>query len=104
MNKKKDNKKFNLTSDSENIASAKKKSYDQSATGENILSEPETVYQKRNWNLNTAGSLEDMNEANAKAMAQLSGEEHLQNATELIKRIYADELKKPMDKQIKFRK
>jgi CRISPR-associated endonuclease Csn1 len=69
----------------------------------NILSEPEAVYQKRNLKLNTASSLEDMNEANAKAMAQLSGEEHLQNTTELIKRVYANELKKPMDKQIKFK-
>ena len=103
MKKKKDNKKINLTGDSENIASTKKKAYDKSATGDNILSEPQAVYQKRNWNLNTAGSFEDMNEATAKAMAQLSGEEHLQNATELIKRIYAEDLKKTMDKQIKFK-
>ena len=87
-----------------NISPAKNSYFSKKTTdGDNILSEPEAVYQKRNWDLNTAGSFEDMNEANAKAMALLSGEEHLQNATELIKRIYADDLKKPMDKQIKFK-
>ena len=87
-----------------NVSSATNSYLNKETTdGDNVLSEPEAIYQKRNWKLNTASSLEDMNEANAKAMAQLSGEEHLQNATELIKRVYADDLKKPMDKQIKFK-
>lgn len=68
----------------------------------NIASEPESSYKKMA--LQKFDSFEEMNEATAKAMAQLSGEEHLQNATELIKGIYADKLNEPMDKRIKFRK
>ena len=49
-------------------------------------------------------SFEEANEADAQAMAQLSPEEHLKNATERIQKIFEDELKKPMDKKIKFRK
>lgn len=67
-----------------------------------IVSESAVSYKKMS--LQKFNSFEEMNEATAKVMAQLSGEEHLQNATELIKRIYSDELKKPMDKKIKFRK
>lgn len=71
---------------------------------QNIMSEPEVAYQKKNWELKSFSSFEEMNEATAQTMAQLSGEEHLRNTTELIKRIYSDELKLPMDKKIKFRK
>ena len=49
-------------------------------------------------------SFEEANEADAQAMAQLSPEEHLKNATERIQKIFEDELKKSMDKKIKFRK
>jgi len=68
----------------------------------NLASEPKVSYKKMS--LQKFNSFEEMNEANARAMAQLSGEEHLQNATELIIGIYADKLQKPMDKKIKFRK
>ena len=44
-----------------------------------------------------------MNEADAKEMAALSPEEHLQNANFLIEKIFAEELKKPMDKKVKFK-
>ena len=68
----------------------------------NTVSEPEVSYKKMG--LNKFNTFEEMNEATAKAMAQLSGEEHLQNATELIETIYADKLRVPMDKKINFRK
>ena len=47
-------------------------------------------------------SFEAMNEADAKEMAALSPKEHLQNAVLLTRQIFAEELKKPMDKKIKF--
>ena len=47
-------------------------------------------------------SFEAMNEADAKEMATLSPKEHLQNAVFLTRQIFAEELKKPMDKKIKF--
>ena len=85
-----------------NISPAKKKMYDEPVTEQNILSEPEVVYKKRT--LETFSSFEEANEADAQAMAQLSPEEHLKNATERIQKIFEDELKKTMDKKIKFRK
>ena len=48
-------------------------------------------------------SFEAMNEADAKEVAALSPKEHLVNATFLIKKIFEKELKKPMDKKIKFK-
>ena len=48
-------------------------------------------------------SLAEMNEADAREMAALSPKEHLQNANFLIEQIFAEELKKPMDKRIKFK-
>lgn len=87
-----------------NISPIKKKPRNNITNQENIISEPEVTYgKKKKWTLKKFDSLEEMNEAQAKAMAQLSGEEHLKNATELIKRIYADELNKPSDKKIKFK-
>lgn len=68
------------------------------------MPEPKTICQTKNWELKSFGSFEEMNEADAKVMAQLSGEEHVRNATELIIKIYAEELKRPMDKKLKFRK
>lgn len=87
-----------------NISPAKNSGYTNEYFNNNNLSEPETGYQKTSWKMDTANTLEEMNEATAKAMAQLSGEEHLKNATELIKRVYAENLKKPKDRTIKFRK
>ncbi|HZG00038.1 MAG TPA: hypothetical protein VEY71_03505 [Chitinophagales bacterium] len=49
-------------------------------------------------------SFEEMNEHDAKSMARLTGVQHLQNATRLIKALYADELSKPMSKKLQFRK
>lgn len=66
-----------------------------------IVSEPETIYQKSH--LRTFGTLDEMNEADAKEMAALSPTEHIQNATELTKKLFAEELKKPMNKKLRFR-
>lgn len=48
-------------------------------------------------------SFEEMNEEDAREKAALSPIEHLQNATSLIEKLYAEELKKPMDKKIRWR-
>lgn len=48
-------------------------------------------------------SFEKANEADAKHAAALTPAQHLQNATERIKRMYADEFKKPMDKILHFK-
>lgn len=48
-------------------------------------------------------SFEEANEADAKARALLTPLQHLQNVTERIKMMYAEELKKPMDKTLKFK-
>ena len=48
-------------------------------------------------------SFKAMNEADAKVMAALSPREHLQNAVFLTQKIFAEELKKPMDKKLKFK-
>ncbi|MDO8995959.1 MAG: hypothetical protein Q7U77_04990, partial [Sediminibacterium sp.] len=66
-----------------------------------LISEPETTYQKSH--LRTFGTNEDMNEADAKEMASFSPAEHLQNATKLTRKLYAEELKKPMNKKLRFR-
>ncbi len=52
----------------------------------------------------TFNSFEEANEADAKARANLSPEEHLINTTKRIKEMYADELKAPMDKTLNFKK
>ena len=66
----------------------------------NIVSEPAIVYEK---SISTFTSFEEMNEAEAKVMASISAINHLQNATTLIKKIYAEELKNPMNKKIIFK-
>lgn len=71
------------------------------AQPDNIISEPETIYSKKS--LRTFSSLEDMNEADAKEMANISAIEHLRNACKLTKRIFFEELNKKMSKSIKFR-
>lgn len=49
-------------------------------------------------------SFEEMNEADAMEMAQLSPEQHLNHATDLIERAFQKELKEKMDKKIYFGK
>lgn len=67
-----------------------------------IVSEPAVAYTKSN--LKTFSSFKEADEENAKSMAELSPEEHLKNVTERIQKTHEDELQKPMDKKIKFRK
>jgi len=64
----------------------------------NLLSETAMVYGKRN--ITTFTSFEEMNEAEAKAMANISPIVHLQNATMLIRKVYAEQLKQPMNKTL----
>ena len=83
--------------------SPEKNNYRQPASpSKNITSEPEPIYQKINFQ--TFLSHEESNEAVAQAGAQISPEEHLRNTTQIIKGIYADELKTTMDKDLKFKK
>lgn len=65
----------------------------------NLASEPEVAYKK----ITIFNSFEEANEADAKEKASRSPEEHLMNVTKRIKELYADELRKPMDKNLKFR-
>ena len=67
----------------------------------NFFSESKVVYRKAG--LKTFSSFEEANEADAKAKAKLSAEQHLRNVTERLKARYAEELKQPMDKTLKFR-
>ena len=66
-----------------------------------LISEPEVIYRKSQ--VATFGTNEDMNEADAMEMAALSPTEHIQNATELTRKLYSEELKKPMNKRLRFR-
>lgn len=66
-----------------------------------IISEAEVIYQKTG--LRAFGSHEEMNEADAKEMATLSPAEHIQLATEITTKLFAEELKKPMNKKLRFR-
>lgn len=66
-----------------------------------FVSKREAAYQKRG--LRQFSSFEEMNEDEAKQMTAIAPIEHLKNASELIKSLYADELKQPMNKHIKFR-
>jgi hypothetical protein len=84
-----------------NITPFKTNNYNHSTTKITIVSEPEATYQKTN--LQTFTSFNEANEADAKAKANTSPEQHLANVTERIKQTYADELKTPMDKTLKFR-
>ena len=68
---------------------------------DNTFSEPEIVYQKTGFK--SFSSFSEMNEADAKERANISPEQHLINTTQRIKEMYADELKAPMDKTLKFR-
>ena len=66
----------------------------------NIVAEPPFVYER---SIRAFNSFEEMNEADAKAMAKITGINHLQNATSLIKRVYSEELKNPMNKKLSFK-
>lgn len=68
---------------------------------EENVNEPSTPYQSR-MHVHVSHSLEEMNETTAKAMASLSSEQHLKNATAMIKHIYAEQLLKPMNKKLTF--
>ena len=68
----------------------------------NQLNEPQAVYNKTVFG--SFHSFEEANEANAKDMAAISGEVHLLNLTIRLEGYYANELKQPMDKKLKFRK
>ena len=65
---------------------------------DNLASEPSVVYGKRR--ITTFTSFEEMNEAEAKEMANISPIFHLQNATMLIRKVYAEQLKQPMNKTL----
>jgi len=68
---------------------------------QNILSESEAIYKKGAFK--KFSSFEEANEEDAKEKANVSPEEHLMTVTKRIKEMYADELKTPMDKTLKFR-
>ena len=61
------------------------------------------IYLQKNKQIKFFTSFNEMNEADAKEVAALSPKEHLMNATFLIKKIFEKELKRPMDKKIKFK-
>ncbi len=56
----------------------------------------------RNHKMKIFISFEESNEADAKEMAKLTENQHLKNANQLIKTIYKEALKKPIDKRLKF--
>ena len=68
----------------------------------NNLNEPGIAFQTKQ-HIKFFTSFVEMNEADAKEMAALPPKEHLQNAVFLTRKIFAEELKKPMDKKIKFK-
>ncbi len=84
-----------------NISLIKKKTNKEIKEQEYILSEPEVRYKNRT--LKTFDSFEDAAEADAKVKANLPPEQHIANVTKRMNEMYADELKKPMDKTLKFR-
>ena len=73
-----------------------------SSKPENEVNEPETIYQKKN-QVRHFNSFEEMNEADAQEMAAIDPVDHLRNTTLLTKKVFSEELKKPMDMTIKFK-
>lgn len=71
--------------------------YKTSDLNSSTISEPSAPY------LRTFSSHEEANEATAKEKATIPPEQHLANTTARIKDIYANELKNPMDKTLKFK-
>lgn len=84
-----------------NISPLKKKSSNEAIENKFSVSEPEALYKKGS--LQKFNSFEAMNEADAQSAANTQPLDHLRNTTELIKKIYAEELKDPLDKKIKFK-
>ncbi len=68
---------------------------------DNQLNEPEAVYERTG--LRFFSSFEEADEADAKEMAALTGQQHFANAHLLICAIYKEALKEPFDKTIKTR-
>jgi hypothetical protein len=58
---------------------------------------------RQNKKIKFFSSFEEMNEADAQEMAAISPIAHLQNATIIAKKVFSEDLKKPMDMTIKFR-
>ena len=84
-----------------NISPLKKKNSNEAIENKFFVSEPEAVYKKSG--LKKFDSFEEMNDADAQSAASIRPLDHLKNTTELIKKIYSDELKDPFDKKIKFK-
>lgn len=68
---------------------------------DNHLNEPQAVYKRTG--LRFFNSFEEADEADAKEMAALTGQEHFANAHLLICAIFKEVLKEPFDKTIKTR-
>lgn len=66
----------------------------------NKAEEPATSYGNT---IRVFSSFEEMNEADAREVAQFTHEQHLNHATELIERVFHEELKKKMDKALYFK-
>lgn len=65
------------------------------------IKKQETMHQNKK--IKFFSSFEEMNEADAQEMASISPITHLLNATIIAKKVFSEELKKPMDMTIKFR-
>ncbi len=71
-----------------------KKGYKKNSTARKVK-EPEVTYSaKANKSISIFNSFEEAEEDNYKWLASLTGEQHLQNAHELMKHIFAEDLKK----------
>lgn len=79
----------------------KSKISDRRSEKQNIFSDPETEHIKGS--LRKFNSFEEMNEADAESAANMNSLDHIKNTTEILKKIYTEELKNPFDKKIKFR-
>ncbi|MEN9599815.1 MAG: hypothetical protein RL596_2134 [Bacteroidota bacterium] len=65
-----------------------------------ISEEQSNLYSKKN--IQKFTSFDDANEAEAKRIANIPAIENLRTTTELIKKVYASELKAPMTKKLSF--
>ena len=68
----------------------------------NSAGEPEIAYAKPRFRF--FNSFEEMNEADIEEMARFTPIQNFEQVTQLILDFYSDELQKPMDKKIHFRK
>lgn len=83
-----------------NIIPEKKNSNYSSNNNDSIVSEPAEPYQRT---LKQFNSFEELNEADAQIKANIAPQQHIANVTQRINEMYKDELKTPMDKNLKFR-